>query len=87
MASDDIEREALLLSTSERARLAQKLLVSLESQSLLSDTWSQAWTEWVTENIPDPDPDHDDPDSTDGSSRVVKADPVVDNDEKPKTGS
>ena len=37
--------------------------------------------------LPDPDPDHDDPDSTDGSSRVVKADPVVDNDEKPKTGS
>ena len=27
--------------------------------------------------LPDPDPDHDDPDSTDGSSRGVKADPVV----------
>lgn len=61
MAPDDIEREALLLSTSERARLAQKLLVSLESQSLLSDTWSQAWTEWVAENIPDPDPEPEEP--------------------------
>lgn len=54
MELNEIEKHALALTQEEKAELAEKLLVSLPRQSLLSETWSKAWTQWVEQNVPDP---------------------------------